>query len=251
MEDGRAYPIAVRICSDNDVCSDFSCQLYPQLQSILILRIRRAYSQKVPIRLFLAFYDMDISKAAAFQYFPHRNIPCAMNRRVHDFKISHIPLQCGLFIYFFNKKIYRILPQTGKQLFTAGTWNMGKIRNIFYITRKHIGITRHQLPPIRPVNFVSVIFLRIMTGSNDDPACRTKMPDRKRKNRDWFRLCEKFYRNPCCAKNMSRFRGKISGVISGVISDNHPVLTPFPISILQVIRKSFCRFPYIVPIHAV
>ena len=75
MEDSRTYPIAVGICSDNDVCSDFSCQLYPQLQSILILRIRRAYSRKVPIRLFLAFYDMDISKTTTFQYFPHRNIP--------------------------------------------------------------------------------------------------------------------------------------------------------------------------------
>ena len=164
----HTYTVSIRITSHYNVGVNFLSQINSHRQSLGIFRIRRNNSRKIATLHHLFRHGMYIFKSPLLQCTRNQHHTCTMNRSIHNFQIL-----LTLDHFRINRNCFHFIQIDAVYLFAH---NLNQI----LVTINDTFIVRSQyLCTIIPISLVTIVFSRIMRGSNIDTALATEMTDSK------------------------------------------------------------------------
>ena len=216
-----ADAVTVRVSPDDDICAHFFGEGDSHRESIFILRIWRRNGREVAIRQLLLLHDMHIGETGFRQNGPDGLCPAAVKRCVDDGERRRISLIQGLPEDRGQKAGDGFMSQPVHEGIISLIFDMRKICHRFDISRQDVCILRHQLRAIGTIDLVSIVFCRIVARCHDHTGRGMEIFDRKRKDRNGFEFFENADGDPGRCQHTSGFFRKVSGMISGIIGNDH------------------------------
>ena len=169
--------VAVGIRANHDIRPFFLSKPDTQGQGVFIFRIWRRYSGEIAIRHFLLLHDKKVHETGFPQDFLNRHTAAAVEGRIHHLQRRRISMVTGFFEYSINKEVHHVLSQPGDEILPGPVIDGGQVFHLLHILRKHIGLFRHQLAAIFPIDLVAIVLRRIVTGRDDNAAQSVEMTD--------------------------------------------------------------------------
>ena len=177
-------PVCIRVCRKNYVCIFLFCKFKRKCPRFLVLRVRISNCRKVSVRLFLFPDNIDIFKSKFFKNSSDRYISRSVKRCIYDFYVfCSLSYNLRMNILFFKLCDILIInffadnfdKSFGNCLLIWHCFHLLKIFNQRNLCQNIFVMRRCNLCSILPINFVAVVFSRIVACSYNNSGYAAKL----------------------------------------------------------------------------
>ena len=250
---GNPHPIAVRICSQQNISIQFFGFSYTHTHRLTLFRIGVNYRWEITIRSGLFGYYVNIGKAISFKHLRHQCNAGTMNRCIDNFQImllgDHIRINAQIFNHI-NICIVHFLSKYGNIGFAPTPLYSINSCDGFYFGYHVFIVWWYQLRSIAPICFVTIVFLGIVRCSTYHTRLTTQMPDGKRQLRCWPKGFKKKNFQAVGSKNIGGCFSKKPAIVSTVMRYRN-FYFGCSMYFSQVIGKALGSHAYRIFIHSI
>ena len=184
--------VCIRICGKNKIRIHFFCKLQTEFKGFGCFRIRIAYCRERAVRKLLLLNNIYVFKAQLLQDPSCRNISGSVKRCINDLQVFALCLNGilmdHLFFQLFHIGIVNLLTD---HFIKACFFCLSLVHGFYsipvgdrlYLSHDSGVMRRSDLSAVLPVYLVSIVFRRVMAGSDINSRNTAKVTDCKRKFR--------------------------------------------------------------------
>ena len=177
----HTYTVSIRITSHYNVGVNFLSQINSHRQSLGIFRIRRNNSRKIATLHHLFRHGMYIFKSPLLQCTRNQHHTCTVDRSIDNLHVFVTGDSCRINRNSFHHiqiNLIDVFTDNLNQILVAIELDVGHSHLVHLINDTFI-VRSQYLCTIIPISLVTIVFSRIMRGSNIDTALATEMTDSK------------------------------------------------------------------------
>ena len=116
---------------------------------------------------------------------------------------------------------------------------------------KFVRVFRHQLAPLAVIQFIAVVFGRIVGGGDHYPPGRAEITHRKGKLRRGAQTPENIRLDPVFCQHARRFHTELAAHTPVIVGDDNALFSRVRVVLFQKARIALGRFAHGIPVHPV
>ena len=166
----------------------------------------------------------DIGKSECFQCSRNDLYPGTVDRSINDL---HVVMTFDRFRRKGNScqsvdvQVVDFRTNDFDQLFISFEFDIAGVADLIYFSNRVTVVRSDHLCTVVPIGFVAVIFFRVMGCCQDDTALTSQFTDSERHFRCWAKVFKHVNFDTISREDVSRYFGKLTAVVTAVMSDNN------------------------------
>ena len=250
---GHTHTVGIGVAGHHDVGIELLGQIKRHGECLSILGVRALHGGEVAALHHLFGNGVNVFKAPHLQSLRNEHHTCAMQRSVNNFEIlltGDASRVDGEFLHFGEINIIDFLTDNLDKSGIAFKLDVSHTHFVHFVDDTLVVRSQH-LRTIVPISLVSVVFLRVVAGGENDTALTAEMTDGKRHFGSGTHVIEQVDLDAVGREDVGRSLSEETAVVAAIVSHHHCDLLQVLEVLVEIVGETLCGSSHGVNVHAI